>query len=167
MPLFSPPLTVYPPTGKTLWDHAHGIDRRAVQAPTVRKSIGCDVNWGVRPDSPSDVSHLIRQVSEQVAARLREAGDLSCRTITLKIKRRQKNAPEPGKFLGHGICDTITRSVTVARFVRSADAIHEAAWKVHVALEIPPTEVRGVGITVTRLSSDADAVKRGGRGAGV
>ena len=35
-------------TGQALWDAAHGLDSRRVEAPKARKSIGAEVNWGVR-----------------------------------------------------------------------------------------------------------------------
>lgn len=35
-------------TGTSLWQHAHGIDDRPVAPPKARKSVGADVNWGVR-----------------------------------------------------------------------------------------------------------------------
>ena len=35
-------------TGQALWDAAHGLDMRVVEAPKPRKSIGAEVNWGVR-----------------------------------------------------------------------------------------------------------------------
>ena len=41
------------------------------------------------------------------------------RSITMKIKRRKEGAPEPSKFLGHGICDSLSRSLTLSRFIDS------------------------------------------------
>lgn len=38
------------------------------------------------------------------------------RGITLKVKRRQAGAPEPLKFMGHGPCDNISRTITTASF---------------------------------------------------
>lgn len=38
------------------------------------------------------------------------------RGITLKVKCRQAGAPEPLKFMGHGPCDNISRTITTASF---------------------------------------------------
>lgn len=35
-------------TGISLWQFAHGRDERAVEGPKVRKSVGAEVNWGIR-----------------------------------------------------------------------------------------------------------------------
>ena len=37
-----------PKTGLSLWQYAHGKDDRSVEAPKVRKSVGAEVNWGIR-----------------------------------------------------------------------------------------------------------------------
>ncbi len=37
--------------GETLWDFAWGRDARRVEPPKARKSIGAEVNWGVRFES--------------------------------------------------------------------------------------------------------------------
>jgi hypothetical protein len=47
-------------TGAALWQHAHGIDDRQVEPPKARKSIGADVNWGVRFDSDADTDKFLR-----------------------------------------------------------------------------------------------------------
>ena len=35
------------------------------------------------------------------------------RIITLKLKVKRPGAPEPAKHLGHGICDSLSRSHTL------------------------------------------------------
>ena len=34
--------------GATLWDYAHGRDSRQVEPPKPRRSVGAEVNWGIR-----------------------------------------------------------------------------------------------------------------------
>ena len=41
-------------TGAALWDAAHGIDARRVEPPKDRKSVGAEVNWGIRFQSPQE-----------------------------------------------------------------------------------------------------------------
>lgn len=53
------------------------------------------------------------------------------KSITLKVKRRQEGAPEPAKFLGHGWCDNVSRSVTIASFSDNTDqvwGINQEPW---------------------------------------
>lgn len=70
------------------------------------------------------------------------------RTITLKLKRRKENAPEPPKFMGHGICDNMSRSVTVARFTASQEDVVSEARQMLRALHVDPTQIRGIGLNV-------------------
>lgn len=37
-----------PSLGASLWDNAHGRDDRRVEPPKPRKSVGAEVNWGIR-----------------------------------------------------------------------------------------------------------------------
>ncbi len=94
----------------------------------------------------------------QVASRLAEAG-VKGRSVTLKVKRRKEGAPEPSKFMGHGICDNLSRSLTLSRFVDSASDIAAEAQGLMRALRIPPGDMRGIGITVrlhTRLTTHSE-----------
>uniref|UniRef100_A0A383W0I0 DNA polymerase kappa n=1 Tax=Tetradesmus obliquus TaxID=3088 RepID=A0A383W0I0_TETOB len=141
-------------TGAALWQHAHGIDQRQVEPPKARRSIGADVNWGVRFDSDADADKFLRELCTEVASRLAAAGTRA-RTITLKLKRRQTNAPEPVKFLGHGACDNLSRSVTLGAFVRSAAELYASAVLLLRGMGVPSEEVRGMGITVSRLEGEA------------
>lgn len=50
-----------------------------------------------------------------------------------------------------GICDNLSRSVTLPHFVGSASDIASEAQALLRALRIPPLEIRGVGILVRRL----------------
>lgn len=78
------------------------------------------------------------------------------RTITLKLKRRKENAPEPPKFMGHGICDNMSRSVTVARFTASQDDVAAEAKQMLQALHVDPTQIRGIGLNVRYLITLCD-----------
>ena len=37
-----------------MWDAAHGVDPRPVEPPKARKSVGAEVNWGIRFQSPQE-----------------------------------------------------------------------------------------------------------------
>lgn len=47
-------------TGSSLWQHAHGIDNRPVEPPKARRSVGAEVNWGVRFSSDADAHKFLK-----------------------------------------------------------------------------------------------------------
>jgi hypothetical protein len=49
-----------PDTGAKLWAHAHGRDDRKVERPPPRKSVGAEVNWGVRFSADEDAHKFLR-----------------------------------------------------------------------------------------------------------
>lgn len=70
------------------------------------------------------------------------------KTVTLKIKRRKQGAPSAAKFLGHGPCDNLSRSVTAHVFVSQGVEIGRCACALLKAMKLPPDQIRGVGIAV-------------------
>ncbi|OAE22001.1 hypothetical protein AXG93_4804s1060 [Marchantia polymorpha subsp. ruderalis] len=122
-------------TGNMLWCYAQGIDDREVQPAQERKSIGAEVNWGVRFECMDDAQKFLVTLSNEVASRLQSAG--SCgRTITLKIKKRREGAGEPAKYLGHGICDSLSRSETVGHPTNSAEILLRIGRQLYASLHI-------------------------------
>jgi DNA repair protein REV1 len=91
---------------------------------------------------------LLQELCTEVATRL-AAANTRGRTITLKLKRRQTNAPEPHKFMGHGACDNLSRSVTLGSFCKSAAELYGQAALLLRGTGVPPDEIRGLGITVS------------------
>lgn len=83
----------------------------------------------------------------EVQARMVEAG-VKGRCISVKLKRRKSDAPEPYKFLGHGPCDNVSRSVTLNRFTDSLHDLASEAKTLLRAMKIPATQMRGIGISV-------------------
>lgn len=64
------------------------------------------------------------------------------------MKRRREGAREPSKFLGCGICDSLSRSLTISGFTNSGKEIFTATWGMLAALGVPAPEIRGVGVVV-------------------
>lgn len=83
----------------------------------------------------------------EVCKRLDAAG-VRGRTLTLKLKRRKAGAPEPPKFMGHGSCDNLSRSMTLTRFTANPGEVAAAARNLLRALRVPAPEIRGIGIAV-------------------
>lgn len=69
------------------------------------------------------------------------------------LHRQKHGAPTPKKFLGHGIVDNVSRSITLAQFVTSSSEIASAAKSLFSSMAVPAERCRGVGIVVSRLDS--------------
>ncbi|KAK9825519.1 hypothetical protein WJX74_003581 [Apatococcus lobatus] len=152
-------------TGQTLWNFAHGRDDRVVEPPKQRRSVGAECNWGIRFRDQAEAEDFLNGLAGELCTRLTSAG-VQGRTITLKLKRRKENAPEPPKFMGHGICDNMSRSVTVARFTANQEDVASEGWQMLRALHVDPTQIRGIGLNMTKLNTDpASAAARPGAGA--
>lgn len=138
-------------TGTCLYEHARGIDKRSLQLHKVRKSVSAEVNYGIRFRQNDDMINFILQLAKEVEKRLRDAKVQGC-SITLKLKVRQKEAPtEPAKFMGHGLCDNITKSTHLLMATDSADVIGKECCSLAAQLSLVPEDIRGVGIQVGRL----------------
>lgn len=142
-------------TGHLIWEYAHGRDDRCVTAETKRQSIGAEINWGIRFSSMEDAVRTLERLSEEVEARLRQTSAKG-RCVALKLKMRKPNAPPPPKYMGHGWCDNISRSVTLASSVGTRKDIAREAVALLSKLEVDPCEIRGLGIQITKLDLEVD-----------
>ncbi len=50
--------------------------------------------------------------------------------------------------MGHGICDNMSRSVTVARFTANQEDVAAEARQMLTALQVDPIQIRGIGLNV-------------------
>jgi hypothetical protein len=94
---------------------------------------------------------FIRDLAVEVANRMKKLG-LEGLMITFKAKKRAENAPEPVKFLGHGIADNASKSVALLEPTSDAIIIERNCIKLFESLQIPCEDVRGLGIHLTKLS---------------
>ncbi|KAG2375417.1 DNA repair protein [Vigna angularis] len=124
-------------TGEMLWNYSRGIDNRLVGNFQECKTVGADVNWGVRFKDIKDG-----------------------RTFTLKIKKRRKGAGEPAKFMGCGDCENLSHSVTVPLATDNVEILQRIVKQLFGCFNIDVKEIRGIGLQVSRLES-AEASKRG------
>ncbi|MCO5607190.1 hypothetical protein L7F22_061383 [Adiantum nelumboides] len=140
-------------TGDMLWCYARGIDIRQVITYQERKSIGAEVNWGVRFNSTSDAEHFLMKLCEEVSERLHNTL-VAGRTFTLKLKKRKKGSAEPQKFLGCGSCDNLCKSITLGCATSSIDVILRVSKQVFASFHLDVREIRGMGLQVTKLESN-------------
>ncbi|EKM83150.1 hypothetical protein AGABI1DRAFT_118512 [Agaricus bisporus var. burnettii JB137-S8] len=142
-------------TGETLYNAIRGIDERQLESSKERKSVSCEINYGIRFENNEQAEKFIYQMSEEVKRRLDEVKMLG-RLITMKIMKRKQNAPiEPPKFLGHGTCDTFNKQGKLigpgGDAVNDDKIIGEHAWRLLKSFNFDPKELRGLGVHIQKL----------------
>ncbi|KAF9228819.1 DNA repair protein [Gyrodon lividus] len=142
-------------TGETLYKAIRGIDERGLESDKPRKSVSCDINYGIRFENNEQAEEFIYRMAEEVARRL-ENTSMRGRSITLKVMKRDPSAPkEAPKFMGHGVCETFNKQTTLANAQGLATSdgkdIGEHAWRLLKSWEFDPTELRGIGIQIQKL----------------
>lgn len=138
-------------TGETLYNHCRGIDNRELDSEHKRKSVSAEVNYGIRFTKQEEAEKFLKQLSNEVAMRLQSTG-MKGRCVTLKLLIRAKEAPvETAKFMGHGVCDHLTRSSTISIPVDDSEAITKEVLNIFRQIQVKPSDLRGVGIQISRL----------------
>ncbi|KAH0924273.1 hypothetical protein HID58_024291 [Brassica napus] len=148
-------------TGEMLWSYSRGLDLRSVTAVQESKSIGAEVNWGVRFRDQQDVQHFLQCLCKEVSLRL-QGCEMIGRTFTLKIKKRKKDAGEPAKYMGCGDCDNFSRSITVPAATDDIEVLQRISKKLFGSFNLDVKEVRGVGLQVSKLEG-ADPSNKGSK----
>ncbi|XP_051198867.1 DNA repair protein REV1 [Lolium perenne] len=133
-----------------LWNYCRGIDHSVVEDVQETKSVGAEVNWGVRFNEDKDADHFLVNLSKEVSLRLQGCG-LQGRTVTLKVKTRRKGAGEPIKFMGCGDCETMSRSTTITGATDNLVTLQRIARQLFAAFHVDVKEVRGVGLKMSKL----------------
>ncbi|KAK4739952.1 hypothetical protein R3W88_003649 [Solanum pinnatisectum] len=146
-------------TGSMLWNYSRGVDDRLVGMIQESKSIGADVNWGVRFKDLKDVQHFLLNLCKEVSLRLQGCGVIG-RKFTLKIKKRKGDAGEPVKYLGCGVCDNLSHSVTVPMATDSVEVLERIVSQLFTTSHIDVEDIRGMGLQVSKLET-TDSSKQG------
>jgi nucleotidyltransferase/DNA polymerase involved in DNA repair len=145
-----------------LLNACRGIDQRDWVSRPPRKSVGAQVTWGVRFDEASEVVAFAAKLAGEVSARavrLKVKG----RCLTVKVLRAVANVPD-GMMkgsVGHGVCDHLTRSVTLSSYADGAETLAREAMNILAALAVPAGEIRGMGLQLSKLDSDPASASRG------
>ncbi|KAG2047727.1 DNA repair protein [Suillus hirtellus] len=144
-------------TGETLYNAIRGIDERKLESDKPRKSVSCDINYGIRFENDGQAKAFIYQMAEEVSRRL-NAIDMCGRSLTLKIMKRDPSAPVEGpKFMGHGICETFSKQTLLSsangRATSDPKDIGDHAWALLDSWGFDPKELRGIGIQVQKLDA--------------
>ncbi|PIN17326.1 Translesion DNA polymerase - REV1 deoxycytidyl transferase [Handroanthus impetiginosus] len=142
-------------TGEMLWNYSRGIDNRPVGVIQESKSIGAEVNWGVRFRNSDDVQHFLTSLCKEVGLRLQGCG-VQGRSFTLKIKKKRSDAGEPVKYMGCGDCENLSHTITIAMATDDVDVLQRLATQLFGHFHIDVKDIRGVGLQVSKLEGVDD-----------
>ncbi|KAI0668358.1 DNA repair protein [Trametes maxima] len=142
-------------TGETLYKAVRGVDERRLESDKPRKSVSCDINYGIRFENNEQAEAFVYQMAEEVSRRL-ESIEMRGRSLTLKIMVRDPSAPvEAPKFLGHGICEVYNKQAPLiapgGKATSEDRIIGEHAWRLLKSFNFDPKELRGIGIQIQKL----------------
>lgn len=119
----------------------------------MRKSVSAEVNYGIRFTEEHELDSFLHQLCAEVQSRLNEISAKG-KTITLKYMVRAKDAPvETAKFMGHGFCDHVTKSVTLSAYTCDLAIITQNVFNIKNILGVEPKELRGIGIQMSKLNT--------------
>ncbi|XP_070799461.1 DNA repair protein REV1 isoform X2 [Pituophis catenifer annectens] len=140
-----------PKTGQMLYRFCRGLDDRPIQREKTRKSVSAEINYGIRFSQAKEAEAFLLSLSEEIQRRLEAAG-MKGRRLTLKVMIRKAGAPvEPAKFGGHGICDSVARTVTLNHATDNAKVIGKEILNMFHTMKLNISDMRGVGIQVHQL----------------
>ncbi|RPD55674.1 DNA repair protein [Lentinus tigrinus ALCF2SS1-7] len=142
-------------SGETLYKALRGVDERQLESDKPRKSVSCDINYGIRFKNNEQAETFVYQMAEEVSRRLKSI-DMRGRSLTLKILVRDPSAPvEAPKFLGHGVCEAYNKQTPLiapgGRATSDEKVIGEHAWRLLKSFNFDPKELRGIGIQIQKL----------------
>ncbi|XP_046857755.1 DNA repair protein REV1-like isoform X2 [Xenia sp. Carnegie-2017] len=139
-------------TGEKLFKYSRGIDDRKLKLEQERKSVSAEINYAIRFDEKSEPEKFIDDLSNEVYRRLKNFG-VKGKQIMLKLSIRQKDAPiNPKKFMGHGLCDNISRTVNLKSYTDDPNVIAKECKTMLKALSsFAVSDIRGMGIQVAKL----------------
>ncbi|XP_040940548.1 DNA repair protein REV1 isoform X6 [Gossypium hirsutum] len=145
-------------TGEMLWNYSRGMDNRLVGMIQESKSVGAEVNWGVRFRDLQHAQHFLLDLCKEVSLRLQGCG-VQGRTFTLKIKKRRKDAGEPAKFMGCGDCENLSHSTTVPLATDDIEVLQRISKQLFGSFHID-SEGKSVGGNsgVLRIASGENSV---------
>jgi DNA repair protein REV1 len=143
--------TLGPKTGEKMWEYSRGIDRQEVGEQVVRKSVSAEVNWGMRFENQEQTDEFITNLCGELQKRLLKE-KVKGKQFTMKIMRRSPDAPlDPPKHLGHGKCDTYSKSLMLGVATNNKEILAKEALGILKGFAFSPGELRGIGVQMTKL----------------
>ncbi|XP_055530606.1 DNA repair protein Rev1 [Wyeomyia smithii] len=145
--------------GDTIHQACRGIDDRPLVYENIRKSVSVDVNYGIRFKDDSEVERFMKQLCEEIHKRLNEI-EKRGKLITVKLLIRSPEAPvETAKYMGHGLCDVITKSAPLKEFTCDLNVIEKTVLSLMRQISAPPHELRGIGLQISKFEEGKHQVE--------
>ena len=142
--------------GEKLYLYSRGVDDTSIDLLSdpekyLRKSLGIDVNWGIRFSTNAEVENFLNRLAVELSKRLVDCG-MTGSMLTLKLSIRHPDAPiEPPKYLGMGYCTFISKSSRLGISTRATGILSPEMKYLWRFLNIDPKELRGVGVSMNKL----------------
>jgi nucleotidyltransferase/DNA polymerase involved in DNA repair len=141
--------------GFLLHGYSRGIDDRQLTTVQPPKSVGCDINWGIRfHEFDKAVEFFANDVIGEVSERLQQTFRKR-KCVTIKLKQRAPDASRiTSKFLGCGLCLEASKSVTLPHgFMYDAATVASVAVPLFKKMlsTFPVEDLRGLGLHVSKL----------------
>lgn len=142
--------------GGKIFSLTRGIDRSELKfdQASARKSVSVEVNYGIRFTEWSPLQCFIHELAKETSSRMQKI-KAKGKCLTLKVKVRQPDAPvQTAKFLGHGICDNVSRSTLLSFPTDCHQLIGKSVVNIFQSMNIHVPDLRGIAIQVTKLVID-------------
>ncbi|CAI4227058.1 unnamed protein product [Auanema sp. JU1783] len=121
---------------------------------TVRKSVSCDINYGIRFTKREEVDRFLGVLGAELEKKL-DSCKMVTGSLTLKLMVRSAHAPvETAKYLGHGRCDTSSKSVLFKVPTKDQNFLTQEAIKLMNQMSPTVEDLRGIGLQCGRLKSE-------------
>ncbi|XP_060082771.1 DNA repair protein REV1-like [Ylistrum balloti] len=154
-----------PKTGQSLYRYCRGEDDRPIKIEQERKSVSAEINYGIRFKHNGEAEKFLSDLSEEVHTRLKSI-DRKGKTITLKVMVRREDAPvETSKFMGHGICNNLSKSVTLPMATDDPKVICRECIGILNHMKVKASDLRGIGIQLQRLEPSVLGGHKSNKGA--
>ncbi|CAO1352082.1 unnamed protein product [Diamesa serratosioi] len=146
--------------GQTLYNMCRGLDDRKLVFEQIRKSVSVEVNYGIRFTKKTEVEFFMKQMVEELIKRLKDLNKKG-KQLTIKVMTRAKDVPvETKKFMGHGVCDSISKSVSLSVLTDDYSIVEMNTLKVINLMNIPPEDLRGLGIQLSKLEDNDSSMTK-------
>ena len=142
---------VGPKTGETIYRFCRGQDDRELVIKHERKSISVEINYGIRVETIKELDLFLLNLCKELEKRM-NTENVTGSLLTLKLKERSENAAkEPIKYMGHGICENISKSMHLVKTSNSAAVMHSKVMSLVTSMTLKPSDIRGVGVQMSKL----------------
>jgi hypothetical protein len=96
---------------------------------------------------------MVEGLCKEVQKRMEQAG-VTASKLTLKVKQRKQGAKPPPKFLGHGSCHNLSKSLDLSRATRHWEVMARLGIQIFGEMNVVKEDVRGMGVSLSKLHID-------------